>query len=534
MKLFFVLISCFFVSFQLAVAQTPKPTIHSLIGIGSANDDRVHTFPSVASVTPDGGFIVSYGIWTSTNTYLDSLCNISTGNRTLFIKYNADASVMEWTRCVLNTVTDTAYMYIIQLMPNGDSILFGYRKNVGLYMTKYDGSGNLLWNRQHGIIGFKPHPTKDGGFIFFGHSLQADSNFTTHYGGWMTRDLTLYKVDSMGRKQWSRVYGGSDDDIPVSLVDAEGGGWYMVASSSSTDYDCVGSKGNNGKGDVYIARMDSIGNMLWHRSIGGSESDQATQAIPNGRNGLYIGGTTFSKDGDVKNHHGIGFKANMWLMEVDSSGKLLWENCYGGGGGEGAASICRATDGSIWLAGVSDTAGGQVDTNYGKRDAFIVQADSLGTLLSALVLGSKYISPFIHGQDHGRVIHTLPGGKVWVLGEYSNSSGAFSSLPFRGGSDDIFQAILGSSSTGIREVSSSASPLFNAYPNPANDRLHIEPLNHNEKYTVAVMDNTGKRLVEERGKGIVSIDVHSWSKGIYIVQYKNDKNEKAIQKIIIQ
>lgn len=531
MKLFFVLISCFFVSFQLAVAQTPKPTIHSLIGIGSAGSDGVYTDPSVASVTPDGGFIVSYGIGTSGNTYLDSLCNISTGKRTLFIKYNADASVMEWTRCVPFSPMDTAYAYALQLMPNSDSILFSYNKNLGIYITKYDASGNLLWTRQHGFIGLKPHPTKDGGFIFLGHSLKADSNFTTHYGSWMTRDLTLYKVDSMGRKQWSRVYGGSDEDVPASLVDIEGGGWYMVASSASTDHDCVGNKGER---DVYIARMDSVGNMLWHRNIGGTSTDQVTQAIPNGKNGLYIGGVTFSKDGDVKNHHGVGVKPNMWLMEVDSSGNLIWENCYGGGGGEGATSICRSTDGSIWLAGVSDTAGGQVDTNYGKRDAYIVQTDSLGMLLSALVLGSKYISPFIHGQDEGNVIHTLPGGKVWVLGRYSNSSGAFSSLPFRGGSDDIFQAILGSSSTGIHEVSSRTTSLFKAYPNPTNDKLYIEPLNHNEKYTVAIIDNTGKRLREERGKGIVSIDVHSWSHGMYLVQYTNDKNEKATQKIIIQ
>src|SRR5690606_34897827 len=124
-----------------------------------------------------------------------------------------------------------------------------------------------------------------------------------HYGGWMSRDLTVYKVDSLGNKQWSKVYGGTDEDVPVSILNANGGGWFMVANSRSNDHDVVGNKGGY---DVYVAKIDDTGKLLWHKNIGGSETDRMAKAISNGKNGFYIAGSTFSKDGDVQHHQSVG------------------------------------------------------------------------------------------------------------------------------------------------------------------------------------------------------------------------------------
>src|SRR5690606_26214650 len=152
--------------FLQAAAQIPKPTIHSLTGIGSVGSDAV--IPDIVT-TPDGGFILQYSIYTpiAGNSPLDSLCSTTTGKRTLFAKYNSSASHLEWIQCFPTENVDS-FPFQIRIMPNGDSMIFGYYPNVGMYISKYDATGNFSWTKKHGSVGGKPIPTPDGGFIFLG------------------------------------------------------------------------------------------------------------------------------------------------------------------------------------------------------------------------------------------------------------------------------------------------------------------------------------------------------------------------------
>jgi len=61
-----------------------------------------------------------------------------------------------------------------------------------------------------------------------------------------------------------------------------------------------------------------------------------------------------------------------------------------GGGGSNCypKAICKATDGSIWIAAVSTLIGGQVDTQYGGDDAWFLHISDTGNVINAKVLGS--------------------------------------------------------------------------------------------------------------------------------------------------
>src|SRR5690606_19242118 len=140
--------------FLQAAAQIPKPTIHSLTGTGSVGSDGLAYRPNVYN-TPDGGFIVKYAIYTPTvagNSPLDSLCSLTTGGRYIFTKYNANATMVEWTECYpFNSNPDSVHQYI-WIFPSGERIYFGVYLNTlsgGFYMTKYDASGNFLWTKNH-------------------------------------------------------------------------------------------------------------------------------------------------------------------------------------------------------------------------------------------------------------------------------------------------------------------------------------------------------------------------------------------------
>src|SRR5690606_30217245 len=109
---------------------------------------------------------------------------------------------------------------------------------------------------------------------------------------------------------------------------------------------------------------------------------------------------------------------DFWLLHVDSGGTLLWENTYGGPGWEMMYDMCRATDGSIWMGGITEggnipesVVGGDVQFGYGWKDAWVAHVDTAGGLINSCTMGN-------YGDDYLLVLQPLPNGKVMAGGFY--------------------------------------------------------------------------------------------------------------------
>ena len=86
-------------------------------------------------------------------------------------------------------------------------------------------------------------------------------------------------------------------------------------------------------GDIWVFKIDKSGNLLWQKCLGGSYWDWARNIFPITDGGYMIVGTTQSNDGDVSGNHnfGTGYAINdVWFAKIDSTGNLLWQYCYGG------------------------------------------------------------------------------------------------------------------------------------------------------------------------------------------------------------
>jgi len=71
--------------------------------------------------------------------------------------------------------------------------------------------------------------------------------------------------------QWQRTYGGTSSD-EASVVRATSDGGYIVTGlSSSTDGDVLG---NHGSDDHWVVKLDASGNVEWNNSFGGSGAEQ--------------------------------------------------------------------------------------------------------------------------------------------------------------------------------------------------------------------------------------------------------------------
>ena len=106
----------------LATAQ--EPILSSLQGIGGNNGDGV----SLSTKTSDGGFVLHFETISAIGSgNIDSFCDATT-RREIFVKYNADGSSVEWSRCY-GFGGDSFFLYLFPL--SDSSVVLGGEFNSG-------------------------------------------------------------------------------------------------------------------------------------------------------------------------------------------------------------------------------------------------------------------------------------------------------------------------------------------------------------------------------------------------------------------
>jgi len=87
--------------------------------------------------------------------------------------------------------------------------------------------------------------------------------------------------------------------------------------------------------------------------LGGSDLDQGNSIQATSDGGCIATGRTFSNDGDISSNTG---EEDYWVVKLDSSGNLEWEKCYGfdfGNYNDDGQSICQTIDGGFLVSGYS-------------------------------------------------------------------------------------------------------------------------------------------------------------------------------------
>jgi hypothetical protein len=173
-------------------------------------------------------------------------------------------------------------------------------------------------------------PTSDGGIIVGGYSASNISGDKTEdcLGD---NDFWIVKLNSEGAIQWQNTIGGSESDVIASIAQTFDGGYILAGHSNSN---ISGDKTENNQGsintnDYWVIKLDSLGNIQWQNTIGGSLADRSTSVRQTSDRGYIIGGYSVSDiSGDKsENSHGA---FDYWLIKLVSSGTIEWENTIGG------------------------------------------------------------------------------------------------------------------------------------------------------------------------------------------------------------
>jgi len=228
------------------------------------------------------------------------------------------------------------------IRPTGDGnyVIFGNTASWGgpgrrdFFLMKVDPEGNVLWKRLYGTDGsedaYGMRVTRDGGFILAGQAYIWDFY---HYD-----DYYVVRVDSLGNQIWANTYGGENAQEGRDVCETKDGGYAVIGYSTTHGPDFE---------NPWLLKLDSLGGVMWSRAyhIEGSSGwgAKAWSILETDEGDLVM-------VGDFDDTLG---SSDLFILKVDSLGNPLWTLTLGSGewGWHWGYSIRKTSDDGYIIAG---------------------------------------------------------------------------------------------------------------------------------------------------------------------------------------
>ena len=223
--------------------------------------------------------------------------------------------------------------------------------------------------------------------------------------------------------QWQKTYGGTGHEYINKTIPTSDGGYAFVGYSESSDGDV---SGNHGMEDLWVAKINSTGNIIWSFSYGGTKSDEGNDIVQAADGSFFVIGQTYSNDGNVSGNHGTA--TDMWTLHLNTNGVIKKQQCFGGTGSEDGTSLALTTDGKIYLGGSTSSYDGDASGNHGTygTDIWVVKTDTaLNIIAQKCIGGSDY--------DESMDLKLTSDNGCIVTGRSSSADG--DATGYHGGSD---------------------------------------------------------------------------------------------------
>ena len=326
--------------------------------------------------TSDGGYIIggtnlvkvdNFGVEEWTKPYPSVFANTTTSNE--YILINSNSPNITFTKVDINgdILWQTNYSQgiwanhgnYIEQVDDGGYIVAGNYKDVagsGMLLMKLNSVGNKLWQTTFSeptsagfCHGFSAKQTSDNGYIIVGYT------YIDFYDSTRNKDVIIVKTDSSGIEQWRRYFGGAMDDFASSVKQDNQGNYLISATTNSFG---VGSESN-----MYLIKLDLIGDSLWTGTYGGNWEETAEGLWPTNDGGcILVGQSNSFSNGDL----------NGYIVKTDINGDTLWTKKYGGIGIETINSVQQTFDNGYVMSGYTNSIG------VGDFDMVLLKTDSIG------------------------------------------------------------------------------------------------------------------------------------------------------------
>jgi hypothetical protein len=278
----------------------------------------------VLQTFPDSGFIIVGTTGSFGPGQADVfLIRTNTAGDTLWMKAHGRAGAHDYGTAIYGT-DDGGYLitgHTIQLHTGDNDVL----------LIRTDAGGDTLWMRTYGSpashdYAYSVQQVDDGGFVVAGRSVVLDGS---------ADDIFLMKLHEDGQPHWEQRYGGPGQDHCYSFDQTEDGGFVLVGYKLPDGINTA---------DIYLLRTDAAGVLLWEDTHGGPLNDFGYSVKETADGGYIIAGETYS--------FGKG-KGDAYIVKTDSNGDIMWTRGYGGMGDDGARFVRQTSDSGYVLTGTT-------------------------------------------------------------------------------------------------------------------------------------------------------------------------------------
>jgi hypothetical protein len=333
---------------------------------------------------------------------------------------------------------DALYMGNLVKTVDDGSIAVGYTKNSDIYKywsMKTDLYGNRQWELGASNISanFITH-APDGGYIVVGNVYNAG---TLNKSG-----ALIMKLDSNGYPLWQKKYGTYTTNFHSIKLVSTGGyialgrcenntgcllrvnatgdilwKWKYsssvdVSETSDGDYMLIGaiSESHINSSDIWIAKIDLNGAILWQKSYGLPDRDDFGSRIEQTSDGGYII-TGYSRYTYFEN------QTDLMVLKISSSGEIVWQYKFGGDGTELPGDVQQTTDGGFVISGTTDSVGtGAVGDS---KDAWLLKLNVNGAPVwqhtYGVANGNESAKSVETTADGSYIIGANSGTKAWIF-----------------------------------------------------------------------------------------------------------------------
>ncbi len=475
-------------------------------------------------------------------------------------KYDANGNIL-WAKSAKGRDIDRIYSVAVDASGNiyvagyfeSHTIIFGSDTltnanivygSLDIFLVKYNANGNVLWAKSVGGQGDEEATSvavdaSGNAYVtgIFDSSTLTFGSYTLTNVSMSENDIFLAKFDVNGNVLWAKSAGGTypaNASANSVAVDVSGNAYITGSFQSSTIIFGSDTLTSAGYVDLFLAKYNTNGNMLWAKRAGGIYNDVGVSVAADASGNIYVTGNfqspTITFDSDTLTSLG-GYGYDTYLAKYDTYGNVLWAKSAGGTSDDAVTSIAVNASGNAYITGWFEsstiTFGSNILTNTNSfDDIFYVKYDASGNVIWATKFGST-------GDDMAYSIAMDVSGNACLVGSFNSYTLSFGSATLTNpDGKDIFLAKSGNIVIGINELNNSLN--ISAFPNPVVDNIiiRVPEIATSDSYRIEILNISGQiiKTIYNNGKE-TTIDLKNLPSGVYIIKAKTDEGI-AIKKFI--
>ncbi len=167
--------------------------------------------------------------------------------------------------------------------------------------------------------------------------------------------------------QWEKSFGGTNDDLFNSMCLTRDSNIALIGYTSSANAYIVNNHGSN---DVWLMKIDLSGNLIWNNCYGGQSIEKGYNLKETNDSGFIIIADARVDDGQVS---GVHWSTEYWVVKADKQGIFEWGKCFGGSGGDDGRSIIQTADSGYFIVGESESGDFDVPGGHLNGDLWVLK-----------------------------------------------------------------------------------------------------------------------------------------------------------------